>query len=312
MFSATMPSSVEEMAKSVMSGGGVGLIRAIVGHKYALFSLACSFLRLGTDRSLYRPRRDAATETIAQSLQFVGTEDHKLLSLRTLITEGSFTPPVLIFVQSILRAKELSTELVFDGINADCIHAERTPEERDEVVRGFAEGRVWCLIATDVMGRGVDFKGVKLVINYDFPQSGGSYIHRIGMPSSSLRVVRIALLTRAFSSTIGRTGRAGKAGRAITFFTKADAVHLKSIVNVMRASGCDVPQWMLDLKNPSQDEKKKLRMKPIARKDVSRTNGAGNGAKGDRKKVERKRVMGGKMPFKAKKAKVEKEVGMEE
>lgn len=87
---------------------------------------------------------------------------------------------MLIFVQSILRAKELAAELLFDGVNADCIHADRTSEERDDVVRGFAEGKIWCLISTDVMGRGVDFKGVKLVINYDFPQSGGSYIHRIG------------------------------------------------------------------------------------------------------------------------------------
>lgn len=153
MFSATMPSSVETMAQSVMSPSH---IRAIVGH------------------------RDSATATIDQSLHFVGLEDHKLLSLRTIIREGGFTPPVLIFVQSILRAKELATELLFDGVNADCIHAERSAEERDEVVRNFAEGKVWCLISTDVMGRGVDFKGVKLVINYDFPQSAGSYIHRIG------------------------------------------------------------------------------------------------------------------------------------
>lgn len=124
--------------------------------------------------------RDAATDTISQSLQFVGSEDHKLLSLRTLISQGQFTPPVLIFVQSILRAKELATALLFDGINADSIHADRTPEERDTVVREFAEGKIWCLIATDVMARGVDFKGVELVINYDFPQSGGSYVHRIG------------------------------------------------------------------------------------------------------------------------------------
>ncbi|KAM0789793.1 hypothetical protein ACM66B_006645 [Microbotryomycetes sp. NB124-2] len=246
MFSATMPSSVEEMAKSVMSGGGTGAIRAIVGHK------------------------DSATETIDQKLMFVGTEDHKLLSLRSIINEGQFTPPVLIFVQSILRAKELANELLFDGINVDAIHAERTPEERDKVVQGFADGKIWCLIATDVMGRGVDFKGVKLVINYDFPQSAGSYIHRIG-----------------------RTGRAGKQGRSITFFTKADAAYLKTIVNVMRASGCDVPEWMLQLKNPSKKEKKKLQLKPIARKDVSKTSGAGSELEVGSKRSKRKRVMGG-------------------
>ncbi|GAA5837774.1 hypothetical protein JCM11251_002319 [Rhodosporidiobolus azoricus] len=256
MFSATMPSSVEEMAKGVMAGAGGGMVRAIVGHK------------------------EAATSTITQTLSFVNTEDHKLLSLRTLITSGQFTPPVLIFVQSIIRAKELANELIFDGINADAIHADRTPEERDEVVKRFASGQVWCLICTDVMARGVDFKGVKLVINYDFPQSAMSYIHRIG-----------------------RTGRAGKEGKAVTFFTKADAGHLKTIVNVMRQSGCPVPDWMLALPAPSQDAKKALRMKPTGRKDISRTNGSsaegsergkGKGGKGGKGKGGRERVMGGK------------------
>ncbi|GAA5982899.1 hypothetical protein JCM10908_006825 [Rhodotorula pacifica] len=228
MFSATMPSTVEELAKGVMAGAGAGMVRAIVGHK------------------------EAATTTIDQSLLFVNREDHKLLSLRSLITSGQFTPPVLIFVQSIQRAKELANELVFDGINADAIHADRSAAERDEVVRRFAEGKVWCLICTDVMARGVDFKGVKLVINYDFPQSAMSYIHRIG-----------------------RTGRAGKAGKAVTFFSKADAGHLKTIVNVMRASGCSVPEWMVSLPNPSQNSKKQLKQRPIGRKDISRTLGAG-------------------------------------
>lgn len=153
--------------------------------------------------------RDAATETIEQSLKFVGEEDHKLASLRSIISSGTFTPPVLIFVQSILRAKELANELLFDGINSDCIHAERSLEERDNAIKGFAEGKIWCLICTDVMARGVDFKGVNLVINYDFPQSGAAYIHRIG-----------------------RTGRAGKEGKAITFFTKDDAVYLKRFVSL--------------------------------------------------------------------------------
>lgn len=33
MFSATMPSTVEELAKGVMAGAGAGMVRAIVGHK---------------------------------------------------------------------------------------------------------------------------------------------------------------------------------------------------------------------------------------------------------------------------------------
>lgn len=56
-----------------------------------------------------------------------------------------------------------------------------------------------------------------MVINYDFPQSAVSYIHRIG-----------------------RTGRAGRHGVAVTLFTESDMDSLRSIANVMRLSGCEV------------------------------------------------------------------------
>ncbi|GAA5995601.1 hypothetical protein JCM11641_006990 [Rhodosporidiobolus odoratus] len=76
----------------------------------------------------------------------------------------------------------------------------------------------------------------------------------------------------------------------------------------MRQSGCSVPDWMLSLPAPSQDAKKALKMKPIGRKDISRTNGssadaeekrrgrggAGGGAGGKGGKGGRERVMGGK------------------
>lgn len=45
----------------------------------------------------------------------------------------------------------------------------------------FRAGKTWVLIATDVISRGMDFKGVNCVINYDFPESATAYIHRIGM-----------------------------------------------------------------------------------------------------------------------------------
>ena len=51
---------------------------------------------------------------------------------------------------------------------------------------------------------------------------------------------------------IGRTGRAGRQGRAITFFTEADFDNLRTIANVMRLSGCEIPQWMLSMKKKQQ------------------------------------------------------------
>ena len=67
------------------------------------------------------------------------------------------------------------------------------------------------MICTELLGRGIDFKGVNLVVNYDFPPSAVSYIHRIG-----------------------RTGRAGRQGRAITFFTEEDRTILRTIAQVGR------------------------------------------------------------------------------
>ncbi len=50
--------------------------------------------------------------------------------------------------------------------------------KRDNVIRSFRLGKTWVLICTELMSRGIDFKYVNLVINYDFPTTAISYIHR--------------------------------------------------------------------------------------------------------------------------------------
>lgn len=52
--------------------------------------------------------------------------------------------------------------------------------QRDNVVHGFRSGKIWVLICTALLARGIDFKGVNMVINYDLPTSAVEYIHRIG------------------------------------------------------------------------------------------------------------------------------------
>ncbi|KAI8620321.1 P-loop containing nucleoside triphosphate hydrolase protein [Chytriomyces sp. MP71] len=232
LFSATMPSGIESLARTFMRDP----LRIIIGTI------------------------NSATSTIKQSLKYVGDESGKLIEIRQMVQAGSLKPPALIFVQSIERAKELFSELVYDGINVDVIHSDRTKAQRDSVIQSFRSGKTWVLIATDLMSRGIDFKGVSMVINYDFPQSVQSYIHRIG-----------------------RTGRAGREGTAVTFFTKADAEYLKIVVNVMKESGCDVPEWMLNLKNPNAKERKKLRKRAIERETINTMS------KYDAKKIAKKR-----------------------
>lgn len=151
LFSATIGSFVRELASA--------------------FLLNPIEISIGTENS--------GASTIDQRLVFVGREDGKLLAIRQLIQEG-IKPPVLIFVQSIDRARDLFKELVFDGINVDFMHSGRSATQREEVIRRFRLGEIWVLICTDLMARGIDFKGVQMVINYDLPLTPVSYIHRIG------------------------------------------------------------------------------------------------------------------------------------
>jgi ATP-dependent RNA helicase DDX52/ROK1 len=195
LFSATLPDSVEELARTIMHDA----VRVIIG------------------------RKNSASDSIDQKLVYVGSEEGKLLALRQSF-EKSLNPPVLLFVQNKERAKELYNELKFDDIRVDAIHADLSQEERENAIDNYRAGKTWVLIATDVIARGMDFKGVNCVINYDFPDSSSAYVHRIG-----------------------RTGRAGRKGEAITLYTEKDIPFLKNIANVMTASGCQVPNFILNL-----------------------------------------------------------------
>lgn len=204
LFSATINSTVETLANSFMREP----IRVVIGQK------------------------NAATEAIEQKLIYVANEDGKTIAFKQLIREG-IKPPVLVFVDSVEKAKTLFHELVYEGIHVDMISSDRTQSQRDQIISNFRLGKIWVLIATDLLARGMDFKGINCVINYDFPRSVASYIHRIG-----------------------RTGRAGQTGKAITFFTNDDVEHLRSVATVMRDSGCDVPEWMLALKKSRKHRKR--------------------------------------------------------
>ncbi|WVN89975.1 ATP-dependent RNA helicase ROK1 [Cryptococcus depauperatus CBS 7841] len=217
-LSATMPSSAEALSKKWLREGGV---RVVVGIK------------------------DSAVTTVDQSLLYTSTEAGKILALRNLITSGHLPYPSLIFVQSIERAEQLCKTLVLDGIRVESVHGGKAKTKRDEAVNDFRLGKVWMLVVTEVLARGMDFRGVKVVINYDFPQTVQSYIHRIG-----------------------RTGRAGRPGKAITFFNTEDSLYLRTIANILRSSGCPVPEYMLELKKPTKNEKRKLAKAPPKRKAV--------------------------------------------
>merc|ERR1712070_186826 len=86
------------------------------------------------------------------------------------------------------------------------IHGDMPQKDRDSVMEDFRVGKCRRLIATDLIGRGLDVQQVSLVINYDIPTSREFYIHRIG-----------------------RSGRFGRRGVALNFVTEDDYPLLQDI-----------------------------------------------------------------------------------
>jgi ATP-dependent RNA helicase RhlE len=101
--------------------------------------------------------------------------------------------PVLVFSRTKIGADRLARRLAAAGVRCTALHADRTMDQRRAAVEGFRGGRFNVLVATDIAARGLDIDGIHTVINYEFPDSSDTYVHRVG-----------------------RTGRADEAGRAIT------------------------------------------------------------------------------------------------
>ncbi|KIM84664.1 hypothetical protein PILCRDRAFT_818255 [Piloderma croceum F 1598] len=207
VFSATLPANAEKIAMKMLRDP----IRVVVGLK------------------------DTPLPLISQSLTYVADDQSKLPSLLTYLAQP-YNPPVLIFTSTQPRASSLAEELVLNAIpNVDCLHAGMSKKEREDAVSRMRRGESWVMVSTEVMARGMDFKGVREVINYDFPTSVQSYVHRIG-----------------------RTGRAGREGKAVTYFTDEDAPFLKTIANVLLQSGSSVPDWILKLPKPSKMKRRQM------------------------------------------------------
>lgn len=217
LWSATIGSSIESLAISFISERRRNLnlvtsnppthqiIRLIVGLK------------------------DSAVSNVSHRLIYTATEQGKLLALRQMLHPAavsagdapSIQPPFLIFTQTIPRAIALHSELLYDipleaggSARIAVLHSELSITARAAIMAGFRRGEVWILITTDLLSRGVDFRGVNGVVNYDIPNTGAAYIHRVG-----------------------RTGRQQREGGiAVTFYTKEDIPYVKNIANVISRS----------------------------------------------------------------------------
>jgi ATP-dependent RNA helicase DeaD len=103
---------------------------------------------------------------------------------------------VIIFCERKKWVEEVYFMLRQVAQRAACMHGDLSQSLRNRIMHGFREGKIRFLVATDVVGRGIDVKNISHVINYDLPEDPENYVHRIG-----------------------RTGRIGADGIAIAFVT---------------------------------------------------------------------------------------------
>jgi len=111
-------------------------------------------------------------------------------------------PKAMVFCSTKKMVDILAKRLKSYGYPAEALHGDFSQANREAVLKGFREGKIKILIASDVAARGLDIEDVTHVINYDIPENPEMYVHRIG-----------------------RTGRAGSSGKAITFVS-SDEQHL--------------------------------------------------------------------------------------
>jgi len=120
---------------------------------------------------------------------------------------------VLAFVRMKHMANKLVEQLHREGIRAEAIHGNKSQGARERALSNFRAGHSRVLIATDIAARGIDVKGIALVVNYDLPEEPESYVHRIG-----------------------RTARAGMDGVAIAFCDSSERNLLRGVERLIRQS----------------------------------------------------------------------------
>ncbi len=256
LWSATIGSSIESLAQTFILDRrrNLGLSQSSHDPSHHIIRLVVGL-------------KDSAIPNVSHRLVYSASEQGKLLALRQLLhpsatptTEApSLQPPFLIFTQTIPRAIALHSELLYDipieaggSFRIAVLHSDLSDTTRSNIMANFRKGQIWILITTDLLSRGIDFRGINGVVNYDIPNTSASYIHRIG-----------------------RTGRQGRQGGvAVTLYTKEDIPYVKNVANVIAAGerakgkikgeGEGVQKWLLDaLPDVSKKTKKELKRRGV-------------------------------------------------
>jgi ATP-dependent RNA helicase RhlE len=168
LFSATMPQKIRELARTIL-------------YQPVEINIAVS-----------KPPEQIKQEA------FVVYEPQKIPLIKHVLSQKDFGS-VLIFCSRKQNVKQLARELKYAKFSIEEIHSDLLQEQREQVLLDFKNRKTKILVATDILSRGIDIEDIDLVINYDVPNDGEDYVHRIG-----------------------RTARAESTGTAYTFVSEAE------------------------------------------------------------------------------------------
>ena len=110
---------------------------------------------------------------------FVVYEQQKIPLVKYVLKQKDFQS-VIVFCSRKQQVKQLSQELKRSGFSIEEIHSDLEQTKREQVLLDFKNKKLKILVATDILSRGIDVEDIDLVINYDVPNDGEDYIHRIG------------------------------------------------------------------------------------------------------------------------------------
>lgn len=168
LFSATMPHKIRELARTIL-------------HNPVEVNIAVS-----------KPPDQIKQEA------FVVYETQKIPLIKHVLSQQEYNS-VIIFCSRKQNVKQLTRDLKHAKFSVNEIHSDLEQEQREQVLLDFKNRKTKILVATDILSRGIDIEDIELVINYDVPNDGEDYVHRIG-----------------------RTARAASTGTAYTFISETE------------------------------------------------------------------------------------------
>ena len=207
LFSATMPKAIRKLAKNILS--------------------------IPKEISLAISKPAAGIKQYA----FLVYDKHKVKLIKEILLQKKRKKQlnhVLIFASSIKSVKEIKRTLNKSGFISSDMHSGLDQNSRENTIRDFKNNKIKILVATDILSRGIDIKGIELVINYEVPNDAEDYVHRIG-----------------------RTARADKTGEAITFINENQIKSFMSIEKLIENEVEKIPLPNNFEKGPVYSIKKK-------------------------------------------------------